>query len=138
MNNDDVKREVATVLSGDSRLAEMWSQEPSAISAPFKQSRVDCFLLVSLCLRKESINLIDLTYVCLTSCRLLLHSGLLSGLSAVEIVPYLFENERATRILRFSVTIKALESAIKLSGQDMLDGLPAPGVRCEWYIPKPK
>jgi hypothetical protein len=135
--SDELSTKVAAVLSADRSLGAGLLAPPSAMLIPFMKSRESYYLLVSLTLGDSEQVALEAMRTCLSALQLLVRSGIASGLSGIEVVPYVSSINRTRRLFRLSALKSSFEVALNLQEQDLLSEKPAEGITCGWYVEKP-
>ena len=137
MSDQELSTKVATILSEDRLLNVRLLTQPSAMLIPFMKSRESFYLLASLTFDDSERIAIEAMQMCLRALKLMIQSGIATGLSGIEVVPYVKAGNQTRRLFRLSAVKGSFDRALNLQEQDLLNDKPAEGITCGWYVEKP-
>ena len=120
MNRNEITAGISALLQGDASLGRKWLRPPELIHIPYKGSRENFFLLISLYESPAFVDQVQLLEECMAVARIAITSEFLVDEKAVEIAAYAVEPGKLRRVIRFTVSNSAFLLALKVESAELL------------------
>jgi len=130
---EEIAERISVLLNEEGGCNTIWARPAEVTHIPFMGSRENFFLLISICLKQESVDRKDLVSECLSAASLAIRSGLLCEEKAVEVSLYEEGPTRLYRVARLSILDVAFDQVPKIEASDLLVH-PMEGVVCQWPL----